>query len=442
MNFNSVEIYPTDMYVLKKELKFENLNTEILTLLYQPIIGLEAYSLYMFLCQETEMEFHPHSYICTCLNMNVNNFIEIRKKLEGIGLLRSYRKKEADRYSFIYKLQPPLTPKEFFENDIFSTLLMDAVREERYKDILKNFKLSVNIPEGYEEITSAIEDSYRFSTFYLRTNQREIKQLTQEINIDNRQLPNIVSNTDIDFELLLKKLNPRIIDLDSVIDNKKMISSLQKLYNLNVDELKLLITESIDLQTGILDAKVLQKNTVAYKKPPANYRKETEENVNDWKAKGIDQKIIDVFVVANSLSPIEFLDSIKEQKGGQRTSSEFFAIDASLKNGSLPIAVVNLVIYYLLVLKKEPSLPQKQFDNILDYLGQNNLLELSDVWLELQRMNKEGKGLSSNKANRNYRNTKNQNKKVIDSEWKNHDQITKVDEEKYKLMQEKLKQLK
>ena len=68
--------------------------TESLTHLYQPLIGVEAVSLYMTLLNEQSMQMagHPqtHHVLMNYLQLPLDKIYEARQKLEGIGLLETY----------------------------------------------------------------------------------------------------------------------------------------------------------------------------------------------------------------------------------------------------------------------------------------------------------------------------------------------------------------
>lgn len=54
------------------------------------------------------------------MQMQLPEVYEERVKLEAIGLLKVYIKKEKDIRMFIYELQPPLSPKQFFDDIVLS----------------------------------------------------------------------------------------------------------------------------------------------------------------------------------------------------------------------------------------------------------------------------------------------------------------------------------
>ena len=54
----------------------------------------------------------------TSTQLNLDTIVSVREKLEGIGLLKTYYKKNSVN-NYIYELYSPLNAYEFFNNPIF-----------------------------------------------------------------------------------------------------------------------------------------------------------------------------------------------------------------------------------------------------------------------------------------------------------------------------------
>ncbi|HCF30822.1 MAG TPA: Replication initiation and membrane attachment protein, partial [Bacillus sp. (in: Bacteria)] len=65
-----------------------------------------------------------HHSLMVTMQMQLPEVYEERVKLEAIGLLKVYIKKEKDIRMFIYELQPPLSPKQFFDDIVLSLSLI------------------------------------------------------------------------------------------------------------------------------------------------------------------------------------------------------------------------------------------------------------------------------------------------------------------------------
>ncbi len=85
---------PTDFYsVHTSTSSFSAESEKVLILLYQPIIGKEAFILYkVFQHNETlysNSQYLPHTTLFTILDLGVKDFYKARIRLEAVGLLKT-----------------------------------------------------------------------------------------------------------------------------------------------------------------------------------------------------------------------------------------------------------------------------------------------------------------------------------------------------------------
>lgn len=140
------EILPIDRYIVSANGLLYDYDRKVLTFLYQPLIGSTCLSLYMTLWAEVEenrlwSESSSHHLLMNLLGMNLKDIYEARLKLEGIGLLKTYMKKDEEERSFIYELIPPLTPEQFFQDGMLNIYLYRKIGKNHFAR-LKRFSLT------------------------------------------------------------------------------------------------------------------------------------------------------------------------------------------------------------------------------------------------------------------------------------------------------------
>ena len=115
---------------------------ETLTNLYQPIIGYESVALYFTLWAEAKNQkvssLATHGQIIRRMRINTGDFINARKILEAVGLLKTYVNLQGDTKFFTYELYAPKTPKSFFDDALLFGLLIKQLGEteaNKYKTI-------------------------------------------------------------------------------------------------------------------------------------------------------------------------------------------------------------------------------------------------------------------------------------------------------------------
>jgi len=116
------------------------LDTRMLSLIYQPMIGASAIGLYQLLYHGvmegrtgySSVEPHRMLFLALGLQMNENGrkrLLNDTSRLEAVGLLQTSRLAVSDNddYVYEYELLAPLSPEEFFRNQHLSLLLRDQI---------------------------------------------------------------------------------------------------------------------------------------------------------------------------------------------------------------------------------------------------------------------------------------------------------------------------
>ena len=105
-------LQPKTVYEVKKSVPLTSEGQKALVNLYQPIIGADALALYFCLLQDFEdtQEKYTHLELLNALDMGIGTMKIAKKRLEGIGLLKTYYKEQPE-VAFLYVLTEPLATK-------------------------------------------------------------------------------------------------------------------------------------------------------------------------------------------------------------------------------------------------------------------------------------------------------------------------------------------
>lgn len=96
-------ILPADIYMVVNKTVITSTDRKIITMLYQPIIGHVATSLYFTLCddldkREVMSEELTHYHLMMTMQLKLESIVIAREKLEAIGLLKTFFKKRKCQY--------------------------------------------------------------------------------------------------------------------------------------------------------------------------------------------------------------------------------------------------------------------------------------------------------------------------------------------------------
>ena len=228
-------ILPADTYVVVNKSIINEEDRKILTMLYQPIIGPLPIMLYFSLWSDldkTEIisNEYTHHHLVTNMHMTLDEIVESRRKLEAIGLLKTFYKEE-NINNYIYQLFSPINAHDFFNHPILNVVLYNNLGKKEYEKLKSYFKMPRINTSSYEDITASFSDVFTSVplTSYDILNDDIRKKNILKLNIDS----------NFDFEFLIESL-PNTLDKNKIFTKeiKELIIELSYLYDLDVIKIK------------------------------------------------------------------------------------------------------------------------------------------------------------------------------------------------------------
>ena len=405
-------LLPSDNYmVINKTILYEE-DKKIITMLYQPIIGPLPVMLYFTLCSDLDKSqvISPelnHHHLITCLHFTCEELELSRNKLEGIGLIKTYLKKDENN-NYVYELYSPLSVKEFFSHPILNVVLYNNVGKKQYEELMSYFKVPKFNKEGYTDITHSFSDVYEtvpYTSFdIVSDNVRKYNKLKLNIN----------SNFDINF--LIETL-PKHIDREKIFteSNKELIINLAYLYDIDATKMQDILRTCIK-ENGSLSKEELRKTvrnyyqfdhsgilpTVIEHSQPEYLRKPVGDN----------SKLSKLIYLFETTSPLDFLRS--KSGGSEPVKRDVRLLENLIVDYGLNPGVVNVLVDYVLKINNN-NLSRSLAESIAGQWKRNNVLTVEEA-INLAR--KEHKKYSKN--------TQKSSKVISTPEWFDKD-IQKVE---------------
>ena len=341
-----INILPADTFIVVNRTILTESDRKIISMLYQPIIGSTAVSLYYTLWADLDktellsMEY-THHHLMTSLKIKMDLIISARKKLEAVGLLKTFVKKE-NVNNYVYEIFSPISAVEFFNHPILNIVLYNNVGKKEYENLLKYFKLPRINLSGYNEITSKFDDVFESMPLssYDSLNEDLRANKTGEIKIDK----------SFDFDLLISLVPYGVITKKTFSKEvKDLINNLSFIYNLDENSMKASILSSIK-ENGLIDKTMLRKNVRNYYKyenenklPSLIYKSQPEYLKNPVGSEGKRAKMIYIF---ENTTPYNFLKG--RSNGAKPSLRDLNMLENLLTDFNLNPGVVNVLIDYVL----------------------------------------------------------------------------------------------
>ncbi|MBN2504781.1 MAG: DnaD domain protein [Bacilli bacterium] len=316
---------------------------QVLSLLYQPIIGNGAYTLYTVLTnlldrQSLVSQEYVHADLESLLNEKLELIEKNRYRLEAIGLLETFYFDD----HFAYELKMPLSAQSFVNDGVLGQYLIAAVTKERFLKLIQIFKLRSPSIRKHIRMTKSFDEV--FPAIHLTDSDNEA-----DLRSDHPNGSLKINNTNFDWRLFLESLPSEFVDCSSITDAlKNKISNLNYVYGLNEIEMKdavLKATDS-DKQVSLTKLAVNARETFKLNRQSSPVSVPKSEPLQ----KNLPNDPVEYF---KTVTPEALL---AEMGGGKVSTADLRIVERLLEEVGIDKGVLNVLLAYVARIK-EGSLP-------------------------------------------------------------------------------------
>lgn len=334
----------------------------VLTLLYQPILGCDAFTLYLTLWSliERNREKSPeysHMVVFDTLRISPKQFLQARQKLEAIGLLVAYHNDDM----YLYELQAPFTADEFIKDGSLGAYLFSRVGKDVFEQLTSLFKITNMEKDGFKNISSTFDKVFDALPKPIETSSR----------YESKSKAKITINHSFDFELFLEGLSKNFVDRRKITKTiKEKIYNLSYVYNLDEFTMQKVFMDSVDKDRNI-NADELSKNARKW----FEFERETivQELVTEQPLDDISH--LDMIQHCKTDTPAQILSILSS---GKPAVSELNVIERLFEQYAFSQEVMNFLIVYVLgQLEEFPSF--NYFDKVAIEWQRNNVSTIDEA---------------------------------------------------------------
>ncbi|MGG2064105.1 replication initiation and membrane attachment family protein [Bacillus sp. S14(2024)] len=383
-----MELLPIDRYKVSARGLLSNYDRKVLTMLYQPLIGSKAFSLYMTLWGELEQDRlfgreNTHHSIMVTMQMQLPDIYEERMKLEAIGLLNVYMKKEKDIRMFIYELQPPLMPKQFFDDIVLSIFLYNRLSKAKYNQVKQYFLEEEFDFASYENMTRSFNDV--FGSF----NPGQVEYAKEELLIPNATvMPSRVQgnapqlwNDFFDFSLFVEGLSALVPRKAITEQMRECVMTLAYVYGIDPLSMQNVVLGAVT-EHHTIDMERLRKGARDwYQFENGQALPVFSERTQPLHARTMKEKepTTQEEMLIKQLEEISPRELLKEISGGaEPTKADLQIIEEVMLNQKLTPGVVNVLIYYVM-LRSDMKLAKTYVEKIAGHWARKKVGTVSEA---------------------------------------------------------------
>lgn len=324
-------------------------DNKVLTLLYQPLIGTEAYGLYMMLMNlvdrtRLQSDVMSLSVLLDLLNIKEELLLNSKDKLEAIGLLSTFLKEDI----YLFRLNMPLSAKQFFLDGILGSYLRSEVGIDNFDLLMAYFSVPEISKKGYKNVTKTFDDIYQIQNIDIIQSEKFI--------FGRKNGKGVIVKDAFNFDSLFEKLPPRI-KKKSLYPQKivSQIASVMYVYNFRLDEMADILSSAYDEENKALFYERIGINSANY------FQKTYGDNLIS-----VEEKDHNCELNLSAIRPQDIVGLF-----GQKMTNQAFALETIrqfIDRNAVDIGLINAVI--IVALKYHDELP-----------GLNYLEKVLNDWL-------------------------------------------------------------
>lgn len=346
------EVLPGDRYTVRLDGLLHDYDQKIITRLYQPLVGIEATSLYFTLWQEAgrkeSSQTATHHHLMGIMNLSLDRILKARKRLEAVGLLRTLKKKHAEPDFFVYQLIPPLTPDQFFNDGLLNVFLYHQVGSRDYNQLSGIFLEKPMDKQDFEDLSAAFDEVFESIP------ASEIPEdLTGGVSWEGRSHPQKLRfKNHFNFNKLKNYLSDAIISEDALTEEvRAAVEKLAYVYQTDPFDMSRAI-ESSSLHTGTVDVELLRKEVRDYYRlehgsndMPALYERTQPAEAREMADKEPQSEEEQLIVWYETNSPYQLLETLGH--GSRPAAPDLRLVENLMFDTRLNPGVINVLIDYI-----------------------------------------------------------------------------------------------
>ncbi len=354
-----------------------------LTKVYLPIIGRDAFTLYLAwaMMGETPDAQNQHVDLLDQLAISQHDFLSARQNLEGMGLIKTYRQDTSFGSQWVYRLFPPMTMKAFLADTMLSSLLAHYLGDELFQQLVEDIKPKDATIPGVNVSTTFFDMMGNVSFEKLPDAPLSNDDTKSDLQKELHQ-----SAKSVDVALLTDMLRTFGVSASAIRKHEADLTIVKNLYGLGDVDLVRVIQATITPDNGI-DMDAIRTMLKKSYQSEQRHQNETGSNKPVESTQNTDVKSPAEAIIqsAKNTAPLVFLKNLREVGGGFVTDAEVKALEDIAQLDKVAPEVLNVMLYELTVVEKKATLNKALLQTIVNDWAQAKVTTAVGALEYLQR---------------------------------------------------------
>lgn len=357
------QLLPVDRYRVTTKGILHDYDRKVIAMLYQPLIGPLSMSLYFTLWSELDVnrlwsEESNHYGLMNTMSLSLKEIYHARSKLEGIGLLKAYKKNDQqEEASFIYELMSPLNPEQFFTDGMLNIYLYKKVGKGQFAKLKRFFSDDSWNVEEYKDTTKSFTEVFtsQLDSLYIAPVDEPELESGMDRAFVGENKPHELDGFEnrFDFGLFFAGLKSALISEKAFTsDVQTAIAKLSFIYGINPIVMQSLVLRAMTSENEI-DIEELRKAARDWYQIEYNQEYPAlSEQVQPIKYKSEitkpQSKEEERIRYLENISPRELL--IQHGGGSEPVKADLQIVEEVMMKQKLPPGVMNVLLEYVMIM--------------------------------------------------------------------------------------------
>lgn len=331
-----MEMKPNFKFKVLSEISLSEADVQSLTFLYQPIMGVDAFSLYFQLQHTPTGHVLAHHFLLQTTTSSMADFMLTRHRLEAIGLVDTFESGDL----MVYQIKQPLSAKQFFSDAIMRAVLSIKVGLQEFNHLKLLLVRGEDLFEGVK-ITKRFDEIFDIRPLS-RVNPSALAKTDKHIVHQGIEMTTFIDEAFIGRILVGKGISEEMITPELV----RMLNELAFLYKFDAHELARLVFDAMTADGTVDEGKMKQLARIQFglvsKGEHVALITNDETPQQELPEAGEKSDIINFL----EQSPVDFL---RFKSGGKTpVPADMKLVEWLFVDQGLPAGVINVLVDYVL----------------------------------------------------------------------------------------------
>lgn len=272
---------------------------------------------------------------------------------------------------------------------MLALVLFNRVGQRKFDQLVQKFQPHPTKTEGYQNVSASFQEVYAFKEEQIVSEANRLTTIQETFSQQEKAKKISVSTDSFDWHYFVEGLHRLGLQLpEDEASFQEEVYVFHQLYGINELDMVDFASKSFDYYTSRIlpkelvrtihqafdpDKKPQPTNIVTNKQAQLTVEEQQTYRYNALKMNGFSELDIQMIMDSEKNPPIQYLEALKNSRGGYTTPQERSLVKYLIAKSGLPTSVINILINYVYNIQQQPTLKAEYVNRIANEWGQSGI---------------------------------------------------------------------